>query len=329
VTLAKNKGYDRMIASRHQCRARGKKWGRLYRSCDGTDGLKVRVISGAEEARLIFLGVKNNVPMTEAPTLSVDVGGGSVELMVGNRDQLLHAKSLKLGAIRLADEFLKRTPPSEGMLRSLEQTVTAQLQGALDSFKTKRFDSLIATSGMAGNLAEVIHLRRTNRPLSQINLATISLKDVKEIEQAFRQSTIKARLAIPGLDPKRVDTLFPATVVLRRLMELSERDELILCDKAIREGVIYDFIHRHRERLKAEAEIPDLRRRSVMALARRCQAPEAHSVHVASLALRLFDQTARLHPWDLPNETGLNTRQFCTTSATSSTNASTINTPTI
>ena len=78
-------------------------------------------------------------------------------------------------------------------------------------------------------------------------------------------------------------------------MELSGRDELILCDKAIREGIIYDFIQRHRERLKAEAEIPDLRRRNVIALARRCQAPEAHSLHVASLALRLFDQTTRLH----------------------------------
>src|SRR5206468_8554147 len=137
-----------------------------------------------------------------------------------------------------ADEFLKRTPPSDGMPRSLEDTVTVQLQSALDPFKVKRFDSLIATSGMAGNLAEVIHLRRTNRPLPQINLATISLKDVKEIELDLRQSTIKARLAIPGLDPKRVDTLFPATVILRRLMELSGRDELILCDKAIRDGVI-------------------------------------------------------------------------------------------
>ncbi|HSC56647.1 MAG TPA: HD domain-containing protein, partial [Nitrospira sp.] len=96
-------------------------------------------------------------------------------------------------------------------------------------------------------------------------------------------------------DPKRVDTLFPATIVLRRLMELSGRDELTLCDKAIREGVIYDFIVRHRERLKAEVEVPDLRRRNVLALARRCQAPEVHSLHVASLALRLFDQTKRLH----------------------------------
>ena len=90
-------------------------------------------------------------------------------------------------------------------------------------------------------------------------------------------------------------------------MELSGRDELILCDKAIREGIIYDFIQRHRERLKAEAEIPDLRRRNVIALARRCQAPEAHSLHVAGLALRLFDQTTRLIFWGPPSGTGLNT----------------------
>ena len=295
VTLARNKGYDRIIAVATSAVREAKNGGDFIALVAEQIGLTIRVISGAEEARLIFLGIKNSVPMTEQPALAVDVGGGSVELMAGNRDQLFHAKSLKLGAIRLADQFLQRTPPSDNMLRSLEDLVTDQLKGTLDSFKTKRFDSLIATSGMAGNLAEVIHLKRTNRPLAQLNLATVSLKDVKEIEQDLRHSTIKERLAIPGLDPKRVDTLFPATIVLRRLMELSGRDELILCDKAIREGVIFDFIVRHRERLKAEVEVPDLRRRNVLALARRCQAPEVHSLHVASLALRLFDQTKRLH----------------------------------
>lgn len=295
VTLAKNKGYDRIVAVATSAVREAKNGGDFIDLVAEQTGLKIRVISGTEEARLIFLGVQHSVPMTEQPVLAVDVGGGSVELMAGNREQLLHAKSLKLGAIRLADQFLKRTPPSDGMLRALEETATNQLQGALDSFKTKRFDSVIATSGMAGNLAEVIHLRRNNRPLPQLNLATISLKDVKEIEQDLRRSTIKERLAMPGLDAKRVDTLFPATVVLRRLMELTGRDELILCDKAIREGVIYDFTVRHRDRLKAEADIPDLRRRSVLALARRCHAPEVHSLHVASLALRLFDQTKRLH----------------------------------
>ncbi|MBA5866038.1 MAG: HD domain-containing protein [Nitrospira sp. CR1.3] len=295
VTLARNKGYDRMIAVATSAVREAKNGGDFIDLVAKQTGLKVRVISGNEEARLIFLGVKNSVPMTEQPALAVDVGGGSVELMVGNREQLFHVKSLKLGAIRLADQFLKRTPPSDGMLRSLDDLVTTQLKTALDSFKTKRFDSLIATSGMAGNLAEVIHLKKTGRPLPQLNLATVSLKDVKEIELELRRSTIKERLAIPGLDVKRVDTLFPAAIVLRHLMELSGRDELVLCDKAIREGMIYDYIVRHKERLKAEAEIPDLRRRNVMAFARRCQAPEVHSLHVASLALRLFDQTKRLH----------------------------------
>lgn len=295
VTLAKNKGYDRMLAVATSAVREAKNGGDFIDRVKEQTGLRVRVISGAEEARLIFLGVKNSVPMTEQPALAVDIGGGSVEVMAGNREQLLQAKSLKLGAIRLADQFLKRTPPSERMLHALEELITEQLTQTLEGFKAKRFDSLIATSGMAANLAEVIHLRRTNRPLPQLNLATVSLKEVKEIEQVLRHSTIKERLAITGLDPKRVDTLFPATMVLRRLMELAQRDELVLCDKAIREGIIYDFIERHRERIKAEADIPDLRRRSVLALARRCQVPETHTLHVAALALRLFDQTKRLH----------------------------------
>src|SRR5262249_28211958 len=210
VTLARNKGYDRIIAVGTSAVREARNGGDFIDLVAKQTGLTVRVVSGPEEARLIFLGIKNSVPMTDQPSLAVDVGGGSVELMVGNRETLLHARSLKLGAIRLADMFLQRTPSS--MVRDLEKLVTDQLKGALDSFKTKRFDSLIATSGMAANLAEVIHLKQTNRPLPQLNLATVSLKDVKQIEEELAHSTIKERLAIPGLDPKRVDTLFPATI---------------------------------------------------------------------------------------------------------------------
>lgn len=305
VTLARNKGFDRIVGVATSAVRETQNGGDFIDLVAEHTRLKVRVVSGIEEARLIFLGVKNSVPLTDQPALAVDIGGGSVELMVGNRDQLLHARSLKLGAIRLVDQFLQRNPPTDATLHALEETVTAQLTAALNSFKAKRFDSLVATSGMAGNLAEIIHLRRTNRPLAQLNLTKISLKDVREIEIDLARSTIKARLAIPGLDPKRADTLFPAALVLRRLMELCGQDELTLCDKAIREGVIYDFIDRHRERLKAEAEIPDLRRRNVVALARRCQAPEVHSLHVASLALRLFDQTQRLHKLGAPERAWL------------------------
>jgi exopolyphosphatase/guanosine-5'-triphosphate,3'-diphosphate pyrophosphatase len=258
-------------------------------------GLTVRVITGAEEARLIFLGVQNSVALPESPTLVIDIGGGSVEVIVGNREAIFQARSLKLGAIRLKDLYLSKTPPSKPMLRELEDAVTVQLKNALGSYKTKRVEQIIATSGMAGNLAEVIYLQRTGRPLPQLNLAKVSAKEIAAVEKRLADASLKTRLAMPGLDPKRVDTLLPAAMVFRILLELLQKSELTICDKAIREGIIYDFIQRHHERIKAERDIPDVRRRNILALAHRCHVSETHALHVAGLALRLFDQTKVLH----------------------------------
>lgn len=305
VTLARNKGFERISAVATSAVREAKNGGDFVDLVEEQTGVKIRVISGIEEARLIFLGVRHSMSLSEKHTLVVDVGGGSVELIVGTRDGLQHAKSLKLGAIRLSDQYLTKTPPTETMLKQLNETVTLALQGALDAFTVKPFDAVVATSGMAGNLAEIVHLRQTGRPLPQLNLAKVRLKDLRAIESELRKSSVKSRLGIPGLDPKRVDTLFPAVVVLRRVLELSGADEMTVCDKAIREGVIYDFIDRHRDGLKAEREIPDVRRRNVIGLARRCHAPEVHSLHVASLALQLFDQTKRLHGLGEPERSWL------------------------
>ena len=128
VTLANNKGYDRIITVATSAVREAKNGGDFIHLVTEQTGLTVRVVSGMEDARLILLGIKYSVPLTDQPVLGVDVGGGSVELMVGNREQLLYAKSLKLGAIRLADQFLKRTPPSDSTLQSLHETITTQLQ---------------------------------------------------------------------------------------------------------------------------------------------------------------------------------------------------------
>jgi exopolyphosphatase/guanosine-5'-triphosphate,3'-diphosphate pyrophosphatase len=78
-------------------------------------------------------------------------------------------------------------------------------------------------------------------------------------------------------------------------MERLDIAELTLSDKAIREGVLYDFLERHREGIQAEHEIPNLRRRNVMHLARQCQYEAVHAHHVAKLCLQLFDETTPLH----------------------------------
>lgn len=293
--LARNKGYERVLVTVTSAVREAKNGGEFIEEVARQTGVRVRVITGQEEARLIYLGVRHSMNLTNDPTLVVDVGGGSVELALGNRKKMIQGKSLKLGAIRLKDRYLTQNPPPKVMLQKMHNTVESQLKSALKHLKIRRLDRLVGTSGMVGNLAEIIYLRRTGRPIPQLNLATITLKEIRAVETLLKTRDLKKRLSIPGLDPKRVDTLLPAATVISRLMERIGHDEMTISDKAIREGLIYDFIEQNREGIQAEQEIPNVRRRNVIYLARRCHYPQTHSHHVAKLAIKLFDQTKLLH----------------------------------
>ncbi len=293
--LARNKGYERIEAVATSAVREAENGGEFIEAVARQTGLAVRVVTGEEEARLIYLGVRRSMDLARRPTLVVDVGGGSVELILGNRDAMIQGQSLKLGAIRLKDRYLVKDPPTKAMCRAMQETIDAQLDAAFRRIRARTFDRLVGTSGMIGNLAEIIYQRRTGRPLPQLNLATVSLKEVQAVERLLLQSSLEARLAIPGLDPKRADTLLPATAVVRTLMARTGQEWMTISDKAIRDGLIYDFIERHHAGIKAEQEIPNVRRRAVLHLAEACRYPKTHSHHVARLALQLFDQTRPLH----------------------------------
>ncbi len=295
ATLARNKGYDRIEAVATSAVREAKNGGEFLKQIYAQAGLRVRVVTGQEEARLIYLGVRHSLDLPDEPTLIVDVGGGSVEAVLCVKKELVQVLSLKLGAIRLKDLYIQEDPPSGSELQSLQQRVEGDLTTAIKRLKVQEIQHVIATSGMAGNLAQVVHLQRTGKPLLQLNLASVGLRDMADLEKFLARSTARVRAGIPGLDAKRVDTLLPATMVLRILIERLGLKALTVCDKAIREGLIYDFIRKNRDRLQVEHEIPNVRRRQVVALARRCHYPERHALHVARLCLELFDQTKSLH----------------------------------
>ena len=293
--LANNKGFDPILAIATSAVREAKNGGDFLKLVRKELGLRVRVITGEEEARLIYLGVKNSMDLFHFPAMIVDIGGGSVELMACTPKRLKFVRSLKLGAIRLKDQFFKGDPPDKKMIQRIENLVGQTLKKSLSKKHVAQFQQLVATSGMAGNLTEIIYLARTGRPLTQIDMATIELDEIRKVEELLRTKDTQARLKIPGLDPRRVDTLYPGVLVLRLLMERLGLKQVRISDKAIREGVIYDFIRQHQEGLRAEQEIPHVRRRQVLLLARRYQYPKVHAHHVAKLALNLFDQTQFLH----------------------------------
>ncbi len=100
---------------------------------------------------------------------------------------------------------------------------------------------------------------------------------------------------MPGLDARRADTIYAGAVVFRNALERAGAEEAALCETALREGIIADYVVSNRPGILLVDEFPDLRRRSVMELARRCQFREDHGTHVARLALSLFHQTRKLH----------------------------------
>jgi exopolyphosphatase/guanosine-5'-triphosphate,3'-diphosphate pyrophosphatase len=98
-----------------------------------------------------------------------------------------------------------------------------------------------------------------------------------------------------GLDARRVDSIIPGVILVRTLLEMMHADEYVLCDAALREGLVVDYATRNRPGIQLIDEFPDLRRRSVVRLMRRCQVNVAHAEHVAKLALDLFRGTRSLH----------------------------------
>lgn len=252
-------------------------------------GVRVRVISGSEEARLIFGAVRASVIVEPAPALAIDLGGGSLELMVGDQSELYWSSSLKLGVGRLTAELVRSDPPSSGDRRRLVHAVTTGLTRALPEIAAHRPRLAVASSG---TLTTLIRFAAGNPArVNQLSVTAAALD--RTCEQMLAMSRAQ-RADLPNVDARRADLLPAGAVVATTILELTGIGQLTGCEWALREGMVLDEIRR-----LTPAEWPanqhDLRRQSVLALCRRCHWAEGHSAKVARLALRLFDSIGPQH----------------------------------
>ncbi|MGI8493297.1 MAG: HD domain-containing protein [Acidimicrobiales bacterium] len=252
-------------------------------------GVRVRVISGKEEARLIFAALQASVVVDPAPALAADLGGGSLELMVGDQSSLFWATSLKLGVGRLTAELVRSDPPSAGDRRRLVHAVTTGLSTVLPELVSRQPRMAIASSG---TLTSILRLGAGNP--TQVNQLAVRAAALERTGAELLQMTSEQRSNLPGIDARRADLLPAGVVVATTLMELTGIGEWTGCEWALREGMVLDAL---RKRAPAEWSPAGqgLRRHSVVSLGRRCNWSEAHSEKVARLALRLFDGTGSLH----------------------------------
>ncbi len=293
--IAKKSQVRKVIAVATSAVREAKNGGELVDRVFKKTGIKVRVITGEEEGRLIFLAARSSVDTRGEKALVMDIGGGSVELVLGNAKEIFFLDSLKLGVARLTDHFISSDPLSKRQLRRLKSFIEKELHRAIKKIRKTGFSMVIGTSGTIINLAMMVHYQEESTNLDFVNHFELTAKALGRLHDKLARTSLKERLKMPGLDPKRADLIVAGSVLLTVLLDLLKADRITLSDKAIREGTLLDFIEKNKKKIKGEEEPVDIRERSVRQLARRCGFDQVHAEHVAALSLSIFDQTKLLH----------------------------------
>jgi exopolyphosphatase/guanosine-5'-triphosphate,3'-diphosphate pyrophosphatase len=251
-------------------------------------GIAVEVISGREEARLIFQAARHALGLEGGPFLLVDVGGGSVELVLVKDGRRLWMHSVKLGVARMSEQFLTDDPPTAGQRYSLEKHLQAEIGELMRSARKAKVVSAIGTSGTINTLVAMARAAR-GEDLGRLHGATASAAEVARLARQLCEANAAMRIDLPGMDAKRSDLMPAAGMLADFVLRKSGAAELMACTWALREGLLLGLAQKTSGRSTTEA-----RRRSVMMLAKRFCGSNEHGKQVAKLALKLFDATALL-----------------------------------
>jgi exopolyphosphatase/guanosine-5'-triphosphate,3'-diphosphate pyrophosphatase len=266
-------------------------------------GLSVDLISGPEEARRIYLGVLSGMEFNHQPHIIIDIGGGSTELILGDSEEPRSLTSTKIGAVRLTGELVNSDPITETEFKYLQAYARGMLERSVEEVQEKlkigEFPRLIGTSGTIETIATIHAREKLGLVPSTLNGYQFSLQDLRIWVTRLRKMTNVERATIPGMPEKRSEVILAGAVILQEAMTLLGVESLTVCERALREGIIVDWMLAHGfidNRLRFQTSV---RERSVLKTAKKYYSNLEHSERITAFALNIFDQTqGKLHYWN-------------------------------
>lgn len=203
-------------------------------------GIDVQVISGEKEAEYIYEGVKRAVPIGKRPSLVVDIGGGSVEFIIGDESGIFWKGSFEIGAQRLVDLFHHTEPMEKQAIKALFAFLKEQLKPVAENIKKYVPKILIGSSGTFDTLAEIDIQKRGLQ---------IQYKDKKEYEMSIEEyaalytqiieKTREERMAIPGMIEMRVDMIVVACCLIQFMIQEFDLQKICISAFSLKEGVLF------------------------------------------------------------------------------------------
>ncbi|MGK9367961.1 Ppx/GppA phosphatase family protein [Melioribacter sp. Ez-97] len=259
-------------------------------------GIDIEVVSGHEEARLIYLGALKALPIYDSRTLLVDIGGGSTEFVVGLKGRIDFSVSLKLGAVRLTEKFFPDFKVTNSRIETCRRWVEGEIFPLANQLKQYRLDKIVGSSGTIMSCGFMINAKKKKpNEAAILNNFTFSKSELKEVvKETLSKKTPEKRKKIKGLDEKRADIIPAGVIILDTIFDLLDIDEMTISGYALREGIIIDTLQKSASE-KSKPVLANIRKESVMHLAEKCEYDRKHCIHVSRLALELYDDLVPLH----------------------------------
>jgi exopolyphosphatase/guanosine-5'-triphosphate,3'-diphosphate pyrophosphatase len=293
VELARAYGAEEIVAIATAAAREAKNQAELVARLHREAGLDVRVISGLEEARLIFQGIASGAHIEARQALFIDIGGGSTELIVGDQNEYQALASVKVGAVRLTGLFFlpgEEEPVTPARYALIQRYVQTTAVRALQQLKAHPFELAFGSSGTIENLADIaaaaLHNRRRQRD------DALTYEDLQGVVALLCGLPLEERRRVPGINPGRADIIIAGAAILDYFMAALAVPEIRPSERGLREGLIVDYLARSEH--GRELHGLSVRERSVLQLGRACGFDEAHARTVSALATSLFDSAAEL-----------------------------------
>jgi len=263
-------------------------------------GVEIEVISGLEEARLIYLGILKAVPIYKVKSLSIDIGGGSTEFIVGKNGKILYSNSLKLGAVRLTQRFFPDYILTNERITQARKWVEGVLAPILCPIKEQNVKIFVGSSGTIMNVGMILLALRddSNKINPILNNFEFTAEDLFKIEnEILRRKNPEQRKQIAGIEEKRVDIIPAGIIIISTIFRLLKIEKMIISDYALREGIILDSMNKFGIG-GDESKLYDIRFESIKQLAESSKYDSKHCYFVSKLAVKLFNQIKVLHNLD-------------------------------
>jgi len=240
----------------------------FLQQAQSTLGHPIEIVSGYEEARLVYQGVSHSIPQQQGQSLVIDIGGGSTEFIIGHQQTPLLIESLNLGCVVFSQEYM-RQGVNQTSMHNAYLAACAELQAIRHNYQQCGWDIAFGTSGTMKAVAEYL----------PGNNATIDKQQVENLYQEMINHGVREDLGIPK--PRR-DVLPAGVAIIKAIFDQLQLRTLNIADAALKEGLIYDMIGRLNKQ--------DTRNSTVKILQQRYQVDTEQASLVFHTALQLLQQ---------------------------------------